>query len=360
MKRREFLLASAASLISAPAIGKQKPNIVVMIADDLRADMLGVAGNNTVRTSSIDRLARSSVNYRDAFVTTPVCAPSRASIMLGQYSSTHGDVDFERALSTTQWENSYHGRLKASGYKVGYVGKWGLGGASPTGFDFYDGFQGAGRYHQPGRKHLTEYIADQSISFIKNRTSPYCLTVGFWAPHAESGADPVPAETRFKDIYRNSEFPKPPSFSWQYNSDLPKNLTEPHAEQLFASQIGTPERYRNFLIGYLGLISGMDASIARILANVDLENTVVVFLSDNGFFLGEHGRPGKWLAHEESIRVPIIISAPGAEKASQKMALNIDIAPTVLGSVGLDHETCDGINLLDAQASRDEFFTSIL
>ena len=357
MNRREFLMATGAAMLPLPAFASDTPNVLVLIADDMRADLMGVAGNNIVKTPNLDQLAREGTYFPNAFVTTSVCPTSRASIMLGQYATNHKNIDFKTPLSSWQWETSYHGRLKSAGYRTGYVGKWGLGGPAPTGFDLYEGFSGAGQYIKPGRKHLTDHLADRAIEFLKDNNEPYCLTAGFWAPHAERGDDPTPAEARFKALYENVEYPKPATFSWDYNSGLPDSLQERYAKILFNEQLSTPDRYRNFLIGYLGLITGMDAAIGRILQNVDLDNTLIVFLSDNGFFLGEHGRPGKWLAHEESIRVPFILKVPGVSGPSTKLALNIDVAPTIYGALGWPHDR-DGINLLDAE--REDFFYEYL
>ncbi len=355
MKRREFLAAAGASLLPLPTFANDKPNVLVLIADDMRADLLGVAGDKIIETPTLDRLARNGNYFPEAFVTTSVCPTSRASIMLGQYASRHKNVDFQTSLTQRQWDTSYHGRLQNAGYRTGYIGKWGLGGAPPNNFDTYDGFQGAGQYVAAGRKHLTEHLADRAISFVQNSKSPYCLTVGFWAPHAEAGDDPAPAAPQFRDLYKGTKFDKPPSFSEVYNAGFPARITDPHAEAIFERQLATPERYQRFVEGYFGLISGMDTAISRILAEVDLENTLVVFLSDNGFFLGEHGRPGKWLANEESIRIPFVVHAPGLRGKVNKIALNIDVAPTIYGALGWAHNS-DGIGLLDPVNTRDHFF----
>lgn len=354
MKRRDFLLATGASLLPVPARAQTPMNVLVLIADDMRADLMGVAGNSIVQTPNLDRLARAGLYFPDAFVTTSVCPTSRASIMLGEYASRHGNIDFSTPLTTSQWETSYHGQLKRAGYRTGYVGKWGLGGPLPTGFDVFDGFAGPGNYVEPGRKHLTAHLADRAIDFVSGSREPFCLTVGFWAPHAEPGSDPVPAEERFRALYRDRVFAEPGTFSSTYNAGLPDSLKEAHSANLFARQLATPERYQAFMSGYLGLITGMDAAIGRILSAIDLDNTLVVFLSDNGFFLGEHGLPGKWLAFEESIRIPFIVKAPGVSPGvSPEMALNIDVAPTILGTLGLPHHG-DGHDLL--RNSREHFF----
>ncbi|MBT3931678.1 MAG: sulfatase-like hydrolase/transferase [Rhodospirillaceae bacterium] len=353
MRRRDFLLATGASLLPVRARAQTPMNVLVLIADDMRADLMGVAGNKLVRTPNLDRLARAGLYFPDAFVTTSVCPTSRASIMLGEYASRHKNIDFGTPLAANQWETSYHGRLKAQGYRTGYIGKWGLGGPLPSGFDVFDGFAGPGKYIEAGRKHLTAHLADRALEFITDQRDPYCLTVGFWAPHAEPGPDPAPAEERFRALYRDADLTPARTFSGTYNDDLPDSLKEAHSASLFADQLATPERYRAFLAGYLGLITGMDDAIGRILSAVDLDNTLVIFLSDNGFFLGEHGLPGKWLAFEESIRIPLIVKAPGVTGVSNELALNIDVAPTIYGALGLRHRR-DGHDLL--RNRRDHFF----
>ena len=205
MKRRDFLFGVGGSILGAGATfplrrkteekasssglapKNKPPNFLILLADDLRWDGIGIYGNRFAQTPHIDQLGRNAAVFSNAFVTTSVCPTSRASIMLGQTASRHGLWDFTTALSNAQFEQTYHRLLMKQGYRVGFIGKWGFAGHLPTkSFDFFDGFNNLGHYQWPDRiddKHLTTYHGDQAVSFIENHSAnqPFCLTVSFWA-----------------------------------------------------------------------------------------------------------------------------------------------------------------------------------
>lgn len=383
LTRRDFFrfaagVLGAVALPDLPATGGGRPpNLLVLIADDLRWDTLGFAGNRVVRTPYLDRLAETSLVYRNAFVTTSVCPVSRASIMSGHYASRHGIWDFETPLSAAQLDGTYHARLRRLGYHTAFIGKWGLGGPLPDRlFDRFDGFTNDIRYIDAKRTppHLTTHQGKAAIGFLSSapRHRPFCLTVCFFAPHAQSDPnDEFPSEPGQEHLYDGPPIPPPPTFSTHYLDGLPNSFLEPNGRNLFDTRIPTSEKFQRFMRGYFRLITGMDAAIGRILSALAgdgrLDNTLVLFTSDNGFFLGEHGLIGKWLIHEESIRVPMLLrlpvtAGPPPGGLRQAFALNIDVAPTLLRAAGAAiPASMQGVALQDVEANapraaRNRFF----
>jgi len=381
LTRRDTIAGMVASATAAaiPSTTRAEPtqastarrpcNVVVLIADDMRNDFLGVAGSRISHTPNLDRLAEKSLYCANGFVTTAVCATSRASIMLGQYASRHKNWDFKTSLTEDQWKTSYHGQLQSLEYRTGYVGKWGLGGPLPHDrFEFFDGFMHQGSYYETrrGSQHLTVHQADLAIQFIEkqSKAQPFCLTVGFWAPHAQPGLDPVPAEPKWRDFFARIRMPRPPTYARTYLDRLPPSLRESYSAKLFEEQVSSDELFEAFARGYYGLIAGMDEAVGRILKALeakDIHNdTLVIFLSDNGYFLGEHGFPGKWLIFEESIRIPLLVRFPAGQKGrhgiSLDFALNIDVAPTILAAAGRPTDGMDGTNLGMSNSERARFY----
>lgn len=383
LTRRDFFRFSAGVVgaLALPGMAATRdgrpPNILVIVADDLRWDALGFAGSRVVRTPYLDRLAETSLVYRNAFVTTSVCPVSRASIMSGQYASRHGIWDFETPFNAAQLDGTYHARLRGAGYHTGFIGKWGLGGPLPVRlFDRFEGFSNYMPYIDAKRTppHLTTYQGEAALGFLSStpRDRPFCLTVCFFAPHAQNELnDEFPPEPGQEHLYDGPPIPPPPTFSTRYLEGLPKSWIEPNGRSLFDNRIPTSEKFQNFLRGYFRLITGMDAAIGRILSALAgdgrLDNTLVLFLSDNGFFLGDHGMIGKWLIYEESIRVPLVLRLPVTAGSAlrglrQTFALNIDVAPTLLRAAGVAiPASMQGVALQDIEASapyaaRSSFF----
>ncbi|HEY9081057.1 sulfatase-like hydrolase/transferase [Magnetovibrio sp.] len=351
--------AATRAVMPGPHAGKEKPaarpNVIVLIADDMRWDLMGVAGHRIIQTPNLDRLA--TVNgtlYNNAFVTTSVCPTSRASIMLGQKASTHGIWGFNTPFTASQMARTYHQRLKSEGYRTGFIGKWGVGDVpGQARFDYFDGFQNLGHYYPAEKRdqHLTDYHADSAIRFLKESAepTPYCLTVSFWAPHAQSNqaADEMPFDAELAHVYSNMDIPVPPHYSSIFADGLPPFMDEQWSRTMFERRHTDAEKNQRFTKGYYRLITGMDRAIGRILDALeqrgDLDNTLIVFLSDNGFLLGEHGLTGKWLMFEESIRIPMIVKYPRNSESGDRCAqgirshpvLNIDVAPTILTACGI-------------------------
>ncbi len=324
------------------------PNIILLLADDMRWDAMGAAGNRIIATPELDRLAATGTVFANNFVTTSICPTSRASILLGQYARRHGIWDFRTGLSVAQHATSLPGLLRQAGYRTGFVGKWGLGGSLPRGlYDVWNGFPGQGRYVGRGpdpKLHLTDHIATGASAFLKQAQAteqPFFLQVSFKAPHGQDGAeDEFRFADRFADLYRAVDIPRPPSATAASYDQLPQCLKESEGRRRWKKRFATEAMFQRTVKNYYRLITGLDAAVGKILGGLSAatrKNTLVVFTSDNGFFLGEHGLAGKWWMYEESIRTPLIVSAPGDLKASRSngLTLNIDIAPTLLDFAGV-------------------------
>ena len=318
------------------------PNIVFILSDNQRWDFLGCAGHPFVVTPHIDRLAREGILFSNAFVTTSLCSPSRASFLTGQYAHTHGVRD-----NLTAWNErnvTFLELLKGAGYESAFIGKWHMPGTLPRlrGVDLFVTFtveKGQGRYFRcplvvngvetPSRKpYITEELTDYALAFLsKERNGPFCLVLSHKAVHHPWRPPPDLA-----DAYRADRPRFPPEFN---------PLVFLTGGNLFDGLIGPPdELYRN----YARVVTSLDREVGRLLERIDhlgmADHTVVIFASDNGFLWGEHqlAGTGRW-PYEESIRIPFIVRAPGIAEApgrrADQMILNIDLAPSVLEMAGL-------------------------
>jgi len=345
---------------------KTSPNIIFLLTDDQRGDSLGCMGNPIIKTPNIDNLAENGILFKNAFVTTSICMTSRASIMTGQYACRHKINDFFTNLSPEAFSQTYPAILKATGYKTGFVGKYGIGSRELIDeFDKWYGIPGPGqpvyeKKDETGQyKHLTDLITEQSIDFLRScsREKPFCLSVSYKAPHVQD-SDPRQFiyNPVYENLYKDVSIPLPKTATQKHFDALPDFLKNSEARERWKKRFANPEMYHKSVKGYYRLIAGIDDSVKNIrneLKKLKLEdNTVIIFMGDNGFFLGEHGLAGKWFAHEESIRVPLIIYDPRMGKSdkgkvSEKMVLNIDIAPTILALAGEEiPEKIQGTSLL--------------
>lgn len=347
MQRRTFLGSLAASALAQRA---DRPNIIFLLTDDQRWDSLGCMGNRIVRSPNIDRLAEQGVTFENHFVTTAICMTSRASIFTGQWARKHGVNAFATAFSEQQYARTYPMLLRGAGYHTGFIGKWGVGNAMPRErFDYWKGFPGQGKYFPNGEpgKHLTELMGDQALEFLGGapKDKRFCLSVSFKAAHVQD-EDPrqfLPSPAT-EHTYDGVTIPVPKTADPKYIAMLAPEIQRSENRRRWAVRFGTPELYQTSVKNYYRLITEVDTVVERIrkqLAAMDADrNTVIVFSGDNGFYLAEHGLAGKWFAHEESIRVPMIVYDPrwsaGVRGSRRKeMTLNVDIAPTLLDAAGI-------------------------
>ncbi|MFP4058813.1 MAG: sulfatase-like hydrolase/transferase [Candidatus Brocadiia bacterium] len=360
MTRRQALAGSAAAAALAlarparPAEPGRRPNILFLLTDDQRWDMMGCAGNPILQTPNMDRLAREGVRFVNAFVTTSICAASRASVFCGLYERTHGYTFRTPPIRAEHAAISYPAQLKAAGYRTGFVGKYGVRAERGARAGMFDVFKSLGRNpyfkKQPDgtERHLTEIAGDHAVDFLRScsRDEPFCLSVSFNAPHAEDSDPKQYIWPKAVDhLYRDVTIPTPPTADPAFFERQPQFLKESLNRVRWRWRFDTPEKFQRMVKGYYRMISGVDAVVGRLLAELRRlglhENTVVVLTGDNGYFLGERGFAGKWLMYEDSIRVPLVVFDPRAPEAlrglePEPMALNVDLAPTFLELAGVE------------------------
>lgn len=339
--------------INAPAPAAERPNFLFILTDDHRWDHIGAVGHPFLQTPNLDRLVREGVLFQNAFVTTALCGPSRASYLTGMYARTHG---VQNNLTAWHEENvTFPELLAAAGYRSGYIGKWHMPGRLPNlrGVDPFISFtvqEGQGRYFdcplimngvevaRPGA-YITEDLTNLALEFLRQQSGsdrPFCLYLAHKAAH-----QPFSSPPDLDTLYDDAPLDHLPPEQFTRQTVIDHNFWEGAA--------GSMERhYRN----YCETIVGVDRELGRLLDEMAqlelLENTVIVYAGDNGFSWGEHVLNGKRWASEENMRVPFIVRMPrmlgGTADDGQSMAagrspsakvLNVDLAPTFLDLAGL-------------------------
>ncbi len=384
-----LLMAVTVLLASVPAQTQRsnRPNIIYIMTDDHAAHAIGAYGSRVNKTPNLDRLAHEGALLTSVFATNSICTPSRAAILTGQYSHINGVTMFNRFDSSRM---TVARLLQQGGYHTGMVGKWHLG-SDPAGFDRWEILPGQGAYRDPifytasGEKtytgrYATDVITDLALDFVENRPrdKPFFLMMHHKAPHrpweptaayaAEFATRRIPEPVTFWDSYatrtdalhenqqrvvadltnRDLKLPPPTGLA---GPDLTKWLgTKPDSVTTMRdgkSVTLTGEalgrwKYQRYMQDYLATVQSVDDSVGQVLAYLDeaglSKNTVVVYTSDQGFFLGDHGLFDKRFMYEESIRMPFLVRWPAAIKPGTRidaMALNIDFAPTFLELAGL-------------------------
>jgi alpha-L-rhamnosidase len=342
------------SFINGKTPGK-KPNIIFILTDDQRWDALGYAGNKIIQTPEMDKLAREGAYFKNAFVTTPICAASRASILTGMYERTHGYTFEQGPLKEAYIQLSYPVILKQKGYYTGFFGKLGVTYKDAVKlFNVADIYDREGKY--PNRKgyfyktigsdtvHLTRFTGYQAQEFIENSPSdkPFCLSLSFSAPHAHDNA-PEQYIWQEKSNHRYTDVTIPPPLLGEekYFLALPKEVREGYNHLRWTWRFDTPEKYQHSVKGYYRMISEIDDEIGELRKLLEekgiADNTVIIFMGDNGYYLGERQLADKWLMHDNSLRVPLMVYDPRAKKHQDisDMVLNIDVPKTILDLAGI-------------------------
>jgi len=354
--RATQILAVLTSLLLAGRIlaGPARPNLLFVLTDDQRWDTLGAAGNPVIHTPHLDRLAQRGTRFRNAFVTTAICCTSRATLFSGQYARRHGIENFSTPFSAARWADTYPARLRAAGYRTGFIGKFGVGDARAVAamaaeFDYWRGLPGQGGLfvdeNDPTRTHATARFGSQAIEFLEgsHNGQPWCLSVSFTAPHARDGRprEFFPTDPRDDGLYVTNPPPLPELATEAEFRKLIPSLQRSEARARWEKRFPNPTRANETRTDYYRLITGVDREVGRIWEALDRlgygTNTVIVFTSDHGFYLGDRGLAGKWFMHEESIRVPLLIAdlrQPPRARVRAEMALNLDVAPTLLDYAG--------------------------
>lgn len=370
-----LFVCGSSAVVRAEAV---KPmNIILLLADDWRFDTLGCAGNPVVQTPHLDQLAREGLRFTSNCTSTSICGVSRASIFTGQWMSRHGNTAMK--AFATPWKETYPGLLREHGYYVGHVGKWHNGNFPAENFDFGRAYSGTHwmKDADGSRIHVTQKNENDALTFLRQRPTdrPFCLTLAFFATHAEDhNPKQFLPQPQSMALYQNVTIPIPPSANEESYHRLPAFIANEknEARHRWHWRFDEPAKYQEMMKNYYRLASEVDATCARVLEEIkkqgQLEQTLVIFTGDNGYFHGEHGLADKWYPHQESIRTPLIIRDPrmAAKRrgtTNDDFILNVDLAPTILAAAGIAAPTTmQGQNIaplyLNRQkpAWRTEFF----
>lgn len=324
-------------------------NILLLYADDWRHDTLGVAGNAVVQTPVLDDLAKQGVRFTHNCVTTSICGISRASLFTGQWMSRHGNRGFKPWK--TAWEETFPGLLRQNGYHVGHVGKWHNGKIPSERFDFSRAYHGRHWLkNEDGSKiHVTQKNQNDALEFLASRPDdkPFCLTVSFFATHAvDSSPLQFLPQPQSMQLYQDINVPVPENATQESFERLPDFLGHEKNEgrNRWRWRFDTPEKFQSMMKNYYRLATEVDATCGKLLDRLKeqgvLDNTLVIFTTDNGYYHAEHGLADKWYPHQESIRVPLIVRDPRMSDGvrgttDDHLTLNVDLAPTILAAAGI-------------------------
>jgi arylsulfatase A-like enzyme len=345
------------------------------MSDDHAAHAMSCYGSKINETPNIDRIAEGGMRLDNCFCTNSICTPSRASILTGTYNHVNGVKTLSDRLDGRQLTVSK--LLRQNGYQTAIIGKWhlGHGGESdPTGFDFWSVLPGQGDYHNPafiemGERisvsgYATDIITDKSIDWIagRDKDKPFFLMCHHKAPHR-----PWIPDEKHAHMYEDIDIPEPETFNDDYTNRasaaaaaemridrdlLKKDLKMDPPEHLEGAALKS-WKYQRYIKDYLRCIASVDDNVGRLLDYLDEEgladDTIVIYTSDQGFFLGDHGWYDKRFMYEESLRMPFVIRYPreiAAGSVSGHMALNVDFAPMFLEYAGIAApESMQGVSL---------------
>lgn len=384
------------SIIAFGQGNKKQPNIVIIISDDHAYQAIGAYGSSYKSTPNIDRLANEGALFNNAYVTNSICGPSRAVILTGKYSHKNGFKD-NTNFRFDGSQDSFAKQLQASGYQTAWIGKWHLE-SDPQGFSFWQVLPGQGEYYNPdfhmmdgSNKRIEGYVSDvvedASEDWLNKRdkSKPFCLVIGHkathrvWIPDAQDFGkfDNVtfPLPSTFYDDYKGREAAKVQDMSIaktmimgydlkmykdenDENSQVGIKRMNPEQRKKFDDYYGkiaadfksknlsgnalTEWKFQRYMRDYMSTALSLDRNIGRTLEYLDknnlAENTIVIYLSDQGFYMGEHGWFDKRFIYEESFRTPMVMRYPGVIKkgsVSNDLVMNLDIAPTLLDAAGV-------------------------
>ena len=355
---RNVLPAIVGLVISAAALSAaSKPNILFIMSDDHAAHAVSAYGSRINQTPGIDRIAKDGMLFTRCFVNNSICTPSRAAILTGKYSHKNGVTVFNPFDGKQPHLAKY---LQQAGYQTAMIGKWHLF-TDPTGFDYWNILPGQGLYVDPVmiengktnklKGYVSDLIGDISIEWLKNRdaSKPFCLMSQPKAPHREWTSSP-----KYTNLFADVDLPLPDTFNDDYKGrsralpeatmrmeHLRKTDLKAEVPPGLSTEAEKKWRYQRYIKDYLRCIASMDENVGRILDYLDQSglatNTIVIYTSDQGFFLGDHGWFDKRFMYEESLRMPLVIRWPGHIKPSSTnhaMVMNIDFAPTLLEAAG--------------------------
>lgn len=369
----------------------KRPNIVIIVSDDHAYQTISAYGSSLMQTPNIDRIANEGVRFDKAYVTNSICGPSRAVILTGKYSHKNGFKDNESSVFNGE-QDSFAKQLRSQGYQTAWIGKWHLE-SRPQGFDFWQVLPDQGHYYNPDFDmmdgsvkqfdgYVTNVVTDVAEDWLDNRddSKPFCLVIGHKATHRVWLPDTVdlgrfdnqnfPLPANFYDTYTNRKAAEIQDMSIEktmlmgydlkmFGSEEKKNLdlsfkrmnaqqrkaidgyynpieASFRAQNLQGNAL-TEWKFQRYMRDYLSTAASLDRNIGRTLDYLKqhglAENTIVIYLSDQGFYMGEHGWFDKRWIYEESFRTPMVMRYPGVVKpgtVSDQFVMNLDIAPTLL------------------------------
>ncbi|WP_298338706.1 sulfatase-like hydrolase/transferase [uncultured Algibacter sp.] len=335
---------------------EEKPNIIFILTDDQRWDALGYAGNALAHTPEMDKLAKSGVFFKNTIATTPICAASRASIFSGLQERTHNYSFTSKAMKDEYMEQAFPRVLKQSGYYTGLYGKFGVKYKKldslydvHENYDLrYDRKDITSYYYKTLGKdtvHLTRYTGEKALQFLDKAPTdkPFCLQLSFSAPHAsDNTVEQYFWQEENNHVLENVTVPDANISSDEDYNKLPQLVKDGFNRLRWYWRYDTPEKYQHSVKGYFRMLAGIDNEIAKIRTKLEAkgiaDNTIIVLMGDNGFFLGERQISGKWLMYDNSLKVPLIIYDPRNKehKDVEQMALNIDVPSTILDFAGVE------------------------
>ncbi|HMR91588.1 MAG TPA: sulfatase [Chitinophagaceae bacterium] len=392
----KYFLLLLSPLFSAVLAAQSGPNIVLIISDDHAYQAISAYGGRLMQTPGIDRIAAEGVRFDKAYVTNSICGPSRAVMLTGKYSHKNGFKDNETSRFDAS-QNSFIKELTKSGYQTAWIGKYHLG-EKPEGFTYWQLLPGQGSYYNPdflmmdgSRKrvegYVTNVVEDAAESWLSGRDTsrPFCLVIGHKNTHRTWMPD-----LQDLGMFDNTHFPLPANFYDDYKSrpaaagqdmTIEKTMRMDYDLKMFASReeamkqgsiarmteaqrekyLGyyeeinkelqskslsgralTEWKYQRYMRDYLATAASLDRNIGRTLDYLDKNgltgNTIVIYVSDQGFYMGEHGWFDKRWMYEESFRTPMVMRYPGKIEpgsVNKDMVLNLDIPPTLLQAAGV-------------------------
>lgn len=369
LNRRDFFgLMAAGSVAALPRLygaTGERPNILYIMADDHDAHAISAYGSHINTTPNIDRIGQQGMRFDNCFCTNSICTPSRGVILTGQYSHITGVKTLGDGLDPAR--PNIGKLMQAADYQTAFVGKWhlhnGKNGAEPTGFDYWTTLPGQGVYHDPvfiqmggERKkfdgYATDLITDFTLDFLKKRNTqkPFFMMCHHKAPHR-----PWQPDDKHAHMYDGQTIEEPFNLfdHYEHRSEAAKNATNKVGENMNKQdlKVDIPKdlkgdalrkwAYQLYIKDYLRCVASIDDNVGRLLDYLDAEglskNTIVIYTSDQGFFLGDHGFFDKRFMYEEALRMPFLVRYPAKVKAgsvNKDIVLNLDFAETFLDYAG--------------------------
>ena len=352
---KAWVLVCVLFLVSSGAA--ERPNIIFIMSDDHASQAVSAYGSKVNQTPNIDRIAKEGALLSRCYAVNSICTPSRATILTGQYSHKNGVPVFN---AIDRERDNVAKRLKAAGYQTAMIGKWHLG-SDPSGFDYWQILPGQGAYWNPilygtdGEKkydgHATDVVTDLTLGYIgkRKKDQPFFVMMHHKAPHRNWQPQP-----QFAAMFTNKVIPEPATLlaahenhgsaireQKQAISDLNDNDLKMAPPASLSGDELIRWKYQRYMQDYLACVQGVDDSIGKVLKYLDenglARNTLIIYTSDQGFFLGEHGMFDKRFMYEESSRMPFVARWPEKIKAgttSDALVINCDFAPTFLEMAG--------------------------